>query len=317
VLNLPLHGIVPALVTPFRPDERIDFGLWQRIVDAHIAAGVNGLFCGGSSGEFYSLDAEERQVSLRFCRQAAAGRVPLFGNVGCITTRDTVRLAQTAEGEGVNVLVVVTPYYLKPTQDELAEHYIEVCRAVRAPVLAYNFPQHGGVEILPETVGRIAERCENLVGVKDSGGNLAQTVAYRTCAPGRELAVFVGPENLILTCLEQGCAGTVTAFANVAPRLFTDLYRAFRAGDRTEAARLRGLIADLNTTVTLHTFPGVIKEAMELAGLPGGLCRRPIGAMPQEARTRLAAAIARLRQEGYSHEPVGRRTEPVSTPTRA
>jgi 4-hydroxy-tetrahydrodipicolinate synthase len=308
---------VPALVTPFRPDQRIDFGLWQKIIDAHIAAGVKGLFCGGSSGEFYSLDTEERQVSLRFCRQAAAGRVPLFGNVGCITTRQTVKLAQIAEAEGVDVLVVVTPYYLKPSQDELAEHYIEVCRAVRGPVLAYNFPQHGGVEILPETLGRIAARCENLVGVKDSGGNLEQTVAYRTCAPEREMAVFVGPEKLILACLEQGCAGTVTAFANVAPRLFTDLYAAFHAGNRTEAARLQGIVDELSATVTLHTFPGVIKEAMELAGLPGGQCRRPIGPMQQEARTRLAAAIAKLRQEGYSHEPVGRRTEPVSTPARA
>jgi 4-hydroxy-tetrahydrodipicolinate synthase len=317
VLNLPLQGIVPALVTPFRADERIDCGLWQRIIDAHIAAGVNGLFCGGSSGEFYSLDAEERQVSLRFCRQAAAGRVPVFGNVGCITTRDTVKMAQAAEAVGVDVLVVITPYYLKPTQDELAEHYVEVCRTVRAPVLAYNFPQHGGVEILPETLGRIAARCENLVGVKDSGGRLEQTLAYRTCAPGRELAVFVGPENLILACLEQGCAGTVTAFANVAPRLFTDLYRAFRAGNRAEAERLQGVITELNRTVTLHTFPGVIKEAMELSGLPGGLCRRPIGPMPAEARERLAAAIAKLRQEGYSHEPAGRRTEPVSSPARA
>jgi 4-hydroxy-tetrahydrodipicolinate synthase len=308
---------VPALVTPFRDDERIDFGLWQNIIDAHIEAGVNGLFCGGSSGEFYSLDAEERQVSLRFCRQAAAGRVPLFGNVGCITTRQTIQLAQAAEAFGVDVLVVVTPYYLKPSQDELADHYIDVCRAVRAPVLAYNFPQHGGVEILPETLARIAARCENLVGIKDSGGRLEQTVAYRTCAPERELAVFVGPENLILECLEQGCAGTVTAFANVAPRLFTDLYRAFHAGDRTEAARLQGIISELNSTVTLHTFPGVIKEAMELAGLPGGLCRRPIGPMPHEARARLAAAIAKLRQEGYSHEPAGRRTESVSSPARA
>jgi 4-hydroxy-tetrahydrodipicolinate synthase len=307
---------VPALVTPFRADERIDFGLWQKVIDAHLAAGVNGLFCGGSSGEFYSLDTEERHVSLRFCQQAAAGRVPVYGNVGCITTRQTIRMAQAAEAEGIDVLVVVAPYYLKPSQDEIAAHYIDICRAVRSPVLAYNFPQHGGVEILPETLGRVAAGCDNLVGVKDSGGNLEQTVAYRTCAPGRELAVFVGPEKLILACLERGCAGTVTAFSNVAPRLFTDLYRAFRAGNRTEAERLQGIIAELTDTVTLHTFPGVIKEAMELAGLPGGNCRRPIGQMPREARARLAAAIARLREEGYSHEPVGRRTEPVSAPAR-
>src|SRR5205807_2259305 len=109
-----------------------------------------------------------------------------------------------------------------------------------------NFPQHGGVELLPETLGCVAARCENLVGIKDSGGKLEQTLAYRTCAPGRDMAVFVGPENLILTCLDQGCAGTVTAYANVAPRLFTDLYRSFRAGSRAEADRLQGLISELS-----------------------------------------------------------------------
>jgi 4-hydroxy-tetrahydrodipicolinate synthase len=211
----------------------------------------------------------------------------------------------------------VTPFYLKPSQDELAEHYIDVCRAVRAPVLAYNFPQHGGVEILPETLGRIAARCENLVGIKDSGGRLEQTLAYRTCAPGRELAVFVGPESLILECLQQGCAGTVTAYANVAPRLFTDLYAAFRTNRPTDAARLQGLITELNGTVTLHTFPGVIKEAMELSGLSAGVCRRPIGAMPEAARAQLAAAIEKLRKEGYTHESAGRGTKSVFTPARA
>src|SRR5215470_18989307 len=129
-----------------------------------VAAGVDGLFVGGSSGEFYALDPEERAVALRFCVQAAAGRVPLFANVGAITTRETVRLAEAAVSMGVDVIVVVTPYYVKPTQDELAEHFVEVCRAVPLPVLAYNFPQHGGVELLPETLGRIAGQCENQIG---------------------------------------------------------------------------------------------------------------------------------------------------------
>lgn len=315
--NRSLAGIVPALITPFRTDERIDYGAWQALIDAHLAAGVNGLFAGGSSGEFYALDGEERQVMLRFCRQAVAGRVPLFGNVGAITTRETIRLAQGAQADGVDVLVVVNPYYLRPTQDELAEHYIEVCRAVRAPVLAYNFPPHGGVELLPETLGRIAERCENLVGIKDSSGRFEQTLAYRTCAPGREMAVFVGPEHQILDALRQGCAGTITAYSNVAPRLFTALYRAFREGRNADAERLQGLVNALSATVGLHTFPSVIKEAMGAAGRPVGVCRRPISPVPADAAEKVRAAVAALKQEGYIDEPAGRRAESVSAPTRA
>jgi 4-hydroxy-tetrahydrodipicolinate synthase len=325
VPNRSLHGIVPALVTPFRADERIDYGAWQALIDAHLAAGVDGLFVGGSSGEFYALDTQERTVMLRFCRQAAAGRVPVYGNVGATTTQQTIRLGQAAQADGVDVLVVVTPYYSHPTQEELEEHYVAVCRAVRAPVLAYNFPHHGGVELLPETFGRIAARCENLVGIKDSSGKLEQTVAYKAAPPsaggqaGRPtpLAVFMGNEPLILEALRRECAGTVSAYANVAPRLFTDLYRAFREGRNEEAERLQGLVTALAGTVSLHTFPSVIKEAMRLAGRPTGLCRRPIGPVPPAASKRIEAAVAALKQEGYTDEPAGGRAEPVSAPARA
>jgi len=294
---LQLHGIVPALVTPFQSDEHIDCGAWQKLIDRMIAAGVNGLFTGGSSGEFYALEPEERLFALRFCVQAVSTRVPLFGNVGAITTRETIKLAQAAQSLGVDVAVVVTPYYLKPTQDELAEHYIDVCRSVRIPVLAYNFPQHGGVDLLPETLGRVAARCENLVGLKDSGGVLEQTAAYRTCAPGRELAVFVGPEGILLDAWRLGCSGSVTACANIAPRLFVDLYRAFREGRPDDAGRLQALAKELGDAVGLHTFPGVIKEAMQLTGEGVGVCRRPIGPMPEEARRKLAGVIEHLNHE--------------------
>src|SRR5206468_11381614 len=113
---------VPAMITPMRPNELIDYTAWQTHIDSLIAAGVDGLFCGGSSGEFFALDREEREVTLRFCRQSVNGRVPVYGNVGCITTRDTVSLARVAESVGIDVIVVITPYYLKASQDELVEH---------------------------------------------------------------------------------------------------------------------------------------------------------------------------------------------------
>ncbi|SPE31437.1 Dihydrodipicolinate synthetase (fragment) [Candidatus Sulfopaludibacter sp. SbA3] len=225
-----LQGIVAALVTPFREDERIDYGAWQTIIDTIIAAGVDGLLAGGSTGEFYTLNLEERTTAVRFCRQAAARRLPVYANVGCITTRETIQLALAAQSEGIDALAVITPYYLNASQAELAEHYTDVCRAVHVPVLAYNFPQHGGSELLPQTVAQIAGRCENLAGVKDSGGKLEQAMAYRDAVPGRDFAVFVGPERLIVPALSNGCAGAVCGCANIAPKLFVQLYRAFQEG---------------------------------------------------------------------------------------
>lgn len=305
------------MITPFRDDERIDFTAWQQLIDTLIAAGVDGLFCGGSSGEFFALHREEREVTLRFCRQAAAGRVPVYGNVGCITTRDTVDLARIAEAEGIDVLVVVTPYYARVSQDELAEHYIEVCRAVHAPVLAYNFPSHGGTALAPETLARVAARCENLAGIKDSSGNLSLGISYRESAAGHDLPVLVGPENLTLDALDHGLAGTVTALSNIAPRLFVDLYRAWRNGRRDEAGRLQALVTGMCSWVLAHTFPSMLKEAMAMVGRPVGPCRKPIGAVPPEARDRLATGIQQLRAEGYIDEPTGRGAESLSSPARA
>jgi 4-hydroxy-tetrahydrodipicolinate synthase len=299
------HGVVPALVTPFRDDERIDCGAWNLIIDALIAAGVDGLFATGSQGEAYALEPEERLVSLRFCKQAVAGRVTLYGNVGCATTSATVQLAIQAEALGVDALVVVTPYYVQPTQQELEEHFVEVCRSVRAPVFAYNFPPHGGVSLHAATLGRIAARCENLVGVKDSSGSLEQALAYRNALPGRPLEVMVGADNLVLSAFERGCAGTVNASANVAPKLYVDLYRAFRDGRHGEAARLQALASDLGATVGLHTFPSMMKEAMKIAGLPAGPCRKPVGPVPPEARARLVQVLERLGSEDFLVRPAG------------
>ena len=300
-----LHGVVPALVTPFRTDELIDYGAWQAIIDALIGAGVDGLFVAGSAGEFFSLDDEERIVAFRFCKQAMAGRATLYGNVGCVSTRASVKLAQLAEAEGVDCLVVVTPFFVKPSQDELADHVIEICRAVRAPVLVYNIPVFsGGVEILPPAMTRIASLCENFAGVKASVGSVEKAAAYIACGNGRDLSVFMGNDELVLAGLQAGCVGTVAACANVAPRLFVDLYRAFRDGRQEDAARLQTLVTALQGSLPLHTFPGVVKEAMAMIGLPAGPCRKPIGSLPPHARTELASVVDRLRAEKYLPEVV-------------
>jgi 4-hydroxy-tetrahydrodipicolinate synthase len=203
----------------------------------------------------------------------------------------------------VDVVVAVTPYYLKPTPEELVEHYVEVCRAVHLPMMAYNFPWHGGVELLPETLAQVAARCENLVGIKDSSGKLETAVSFRNCVPGRELAVFVGGDHLITSALQRGCAGALTGCVNVAPRLFVELYRAFVDGRISEAERLQSFASELGEAHGLHTFPSVMKEAMRMAGMPAGVCRRPVGPVPEWARQRLSRIVGRLTDEGFLPQP--------------
>jgi 4-hydroxy-tetrahydrodipicolinate synthase len=293
--TLQLKGIVPAVITPFGEDESIDYQAWQNLIDSLIASGVHGLLVIGGQGEFFALTEEERQVAVRFSVQAVAGRVPVCANVGAVTTRQTVRLAQKAEEDGVNYLVVITPYYLKPSADELVEHYVEVCRSVHAPVLAYNIPERTGVELTPSILRRIAGQCENFVGLKDSSGKLAEIPEYTAAG----LAVFIGRDHMILDGLKQGCAGAVSACANVCPRAFVDLYEAFQAGDIEKAARLQALVEPLRRTFSLATFPSVVKEAMNMSGFAVGACRKPVGPIPAEARQKLAEVLESLRAQGY------------------
>jgi 4-hydroxy-tetrahydrodipicolinate synthase len=300
-IGLP-QGVVTALVTPFREDERIDFNAWQRIVDFQIENGVGGLLAAGGQGEFYSLDQEERTVAFRFCRQAAGDRAALYGNVGAVSTREAVRLAQCGEAEGLDYAVVITPYYLRPSPTELVQHYCDVCRAVRIPVLAYNIPERTGVELSVESLRRIAHQCENFIGLKDSSGRLDQIPELVAIGGERPFSVFVGRDHLILDALDLGAAGAVTACANVAPRAFVDLCRAHREGHRQEAVRLQELVRPLREAFALHTFPSVMKAAMEMIGLPAGPCRRPVGTMPADARVSLASVLEDLHLAGYVPE---------------
>jgi 4-hydroxy-tetrahydrodipicolinate synthase len=303
------HGIVTALVTPFRDDdERIDFGAWQRIIDIQIESGVDGLLAAGGQGEFYSLDRQERIVALRFCRQAAGERVALYGNVGAISTRETIDLAQKAEFEGIiDYAVVVTPYYLKPSADELVQHYFDVCRAVRLPVLAYNIPERTGVDLTPADVLRIAQLCPNFIGIIDSSGRIDGIPTLAAIGRERQFSVFMGHDHLILDALERGAAGGITACANVAPRAFVELYKAFCAGHHEEANRLQNLVKPLRQAFALHTFPSVMKAAMEIIGLPAGSCRKPVSPVPPPARAQLVSVLAALREAGYVAAPASQK----------
>ena len=294
----PLQGIVPAVITPFKEDEAVDYGAWQELLEGLIASGVHGLFVIGGQGEFFTLSEEERTVAARFCVQTTAKRLPVFANVGSITTAATVRLAQQAEQDGVDYLVVITPYYLKPSPDELYEHYSEVCRSVRVPVLAYNIPERTGVELTPSILGRVAQAHENFVGLKDSGGKLELIPEWKRAG----LAVFIGRDHMILDGLRMGCVGAVTACANLVPRLFVDLYDAYKTGKLDQAARLQALAEPLRQAFSLATFPSVVKEAMNMAGLKGGRCRRPVGPMPVDAKVKLAAVLEKLREARYLGE---------------
>ena len=285
-------GIVTALVTPFQADESIDYGAWTNVIEDQIESGIDGLFAVGTGGEFYAMTETERREATRFVIRAVNGRVPVYAQVGSVTTRESVSLARHAEEEGADYLVVITPYYIRPTDDELVQHYQEICASIQMPVFAYNIPGRTGVELTPAVVRRIAESQPNLIGLKDSSGKLEQVHDWLALG----LCVFMGSDNLIYSALEMGCIGAVAACANVAPRLFAQLFRAWKNGDTSEAVRLQALASDLRLALRLSAAHPLVKEAMALGGMPAGVSRRPSGIVSSAELAGLQAIISKLKE---------------------
>src|SRR5574341_284918 len=169
-----LRGIIPAGVTPFTPDDRVDESAFRKVLNALIDQDVHGLFPVGTGGEFFALACEEKERLMAVAVKEAAGRVFVMPNVGAITTAESVALARHAEAVGSDAVSVVTPFFLKPSQEELFEHYRAICAAVKIPVLAYNIPERtGGVALSVATVSRLAREVPNFSGVQDSTGDMA------------------------------------------------------------------------------------------------------------------------------------------------
>ena len=271
-----IRGIIPAVITPFTPDERVDEIAFRKVLHAMIDQGVHGLFPVGTGGEFFALTREEKERLMKVAVEEAAGRVFVMPNVGAITTAESVALARHAEAVGSDAVSVVTPYFLKPSQDELYEHYRAICAAVKIPVLAYNIPDRtGGVALSVATVTRLAKTVVNFAGIKDSTGDLTNSAEIiQACPPG--FKVFMGRDTLIYGALLYGCAGAVAATANVAPGVAVGIYAAVQAGDLAKARQLQARLSPVRKLFTVGSHPAGLKEAMVQLGMLGcGRCRRP------------------------------------------
>jgi 4-hydroxy-tetrahydrodipicolinate synthase len=271
-----LRGIIPATITPFTPDERVDEAAFRKVIAAQIDAGVHGLFPVGTGGEFSTLTGDEKKRLMQVAVEEAAGRVFVMPNVGAITTEESMALARHAEAVGCDAVSAVTPYFLKPSQEELFQHYRAICGATRLPVLAYNIPERtGGVVLSVATVTRLAREVPNFAGIKDSSGDLSNAAELvQACPPG--FKVFMGRDTLIYGAVLYGCAGAVAATANVAAELAVSIYTATLAGDLPSARRRQAQLAPVRRLFTIGSHPAGLKEAMVQLGLLGcGKCRRP------------------------------------------
>jgi 4-hydroxy-tetrahydrodipicolinate synthase len=282
-----LSGIIPPLVTPMHDDESVDLATLRNLIDWLLGCGVHGIFVLGTTGEFYALDEAEKQAVVAATVEHVAGRAPVFVGTGAETTREVVRLTRMAERERANGVSVITPYFLKPTQAELVDHFRRVAEATALSVVLYNNPATcGGVSIDPATCATLAE-VPNIIGIKDSSGDLQNTIEILRSTPRDRFAVLNGRDTLIFSALVAGVQGAIPATCNIAPDLCVGIYEAFTAGDVEKAKALQSRLHGIRTAMTLGTGNGAIKEAMTLLGRPMGPNRRPISPLSAEKRQKL------------------------------
>lgn len=286
-------GVIPPIVTPLTDDYKINEKALRKLVNHLIDNGIHGLFPIGTTGEFYGLTDDEYRAILEITKDEAKGRVPVYGGANHITTRGAVKLAQIAEEVGVDALSVLTPMFIAPSQSELYKYYETIAKSTKLPIILYNNKPKTGVHIDPETVAKLAD-IENIIGAKDSTGDMTNTEEYLRLTRGKDFHVLMGRDTLIYAALCYGAAGAIASCSNVAPRIAADIYDKYVAGDLEGALEAQYKLAPLRIAFNLGTFPAVIKEGLRMQGIDVGTCYEPIGELTAEEKEMLKKILKEM-----------------------
>ena len=282
-----IEGIIAAIVTPFDNDNNVNFSGFRKLINYLIDNKIHGILPAGSQGEFYVLSQKERFKLMETAVEEADGRIFVMPNTGSISTKETIELTKFAEKAGADCASVITPFFISPSQDELFYHYSAVCDSTDLPVFAYNNPgRTGGTLLKPETVAKLAQNFPHFNGIKDSSGDITQVSEIIRMTPP-DFKVFMGRDTVIFGALMYGAAGAIAASANVAPKLTVDIYNAYKNGEYDKAKMYQQELAPFRMAFDLGSFPVVVKEALDMMGLPAGNCRMPIMPLSQTNRNKL------------------------------
>ncbi len=282
------HGSMPALVTPFK-DGKIDELAYRALIDWQIASGSHGLVPVGTTGESPTLSHEEHRRAVDICIDEARGRVPVIAGAGSNNTAEAIDLARHAEGAGADAVLVVTPYYNKPTQEGLYRHFKAVNDAIGIPIIIYNIPPRSVVDMSVDTMKRLAE-LPNIVGVKDATGDVGR-VSRQQLAIGPDFIQLSGEDMTALAAMAAGGHGCISVTANIAPGPCAQLMEATFNGDWAEALRIQDRLTPLH--LAIFAEPGVngAKYALSLLGRARSETRLPLVPIAQQTEAQIRRAM--------------------------
>jgi 4-hydroxy-tetrahydrodipicolinate synthase len=287
-------GVIPPIVTPVDSNENVDAEGLKRVIDHVIAGGVHGIFALGSNGEFYAFDYENQKKVIEVTVTRVNGRVPVYGGASAITTRECIRLAKMAESAGADALTILTPMFITPSETELYNHFKTIAENTALPVLLYNNPGKTNNNISVNLLKRLAE-IDNIIGIKNTSPDFSQTVQYLYETRNNKIfRVFAGTDYFIYSTLAYGGAGCVAGTANVAPRLVSDIYNKFMAGDHAGALEAQFRLIPLRNAYNYGSFPVVMKDCLNLMGVNAGKPVKPVDSCTAERQEALKKILMDL-----------------------
>jgi 4-hydroxy-tetrahydrodipicolinate synthase len=285
-----LRGSLTALVTPFEKSGRFDEKAYRAFIGWQIAEGTAGLVPVGTTGESPTLSHDEHRQVVKTCVEVAKGRVPVVAGAGSNNTDEAVGLAQFAEQAGAAAILVVTPYYNKPTQRGLYEHFATVAKATSLPIIIYNIPPRSVIDMTPETMGRLAHDFKNIVGVKDATGKVERVSEQRlTC--GKDFIQLSGEDASALGFNAHGGVGCISVTANVAPRLCSEFQEATLSGDKDKALELQDRLLPLHKAIFLEPGVSGAKYALSQLGKVENVLRSPLMTVETATAEQIDAAM--------------------------
>lgn len=300
--NCDIKGIIVPILTPMNNDEAqtVNHEELRKQVDRLIEGGVDGIFPFGTNGEGYILSMKEKEEVLETVIDQVHGRVPVIAGSGCISTYDTIQMSKRAEQLGADVLSIITPSFAVASQHELYEHYKEVAKHVDLPIVLYNIPPRTGNKLLPETVRALCKDVDNIVGAKDSSGDIDNLKAYirETQDLNKKVYILAGNDGAILTCLKEGGVGGIAGRANIYPKTISSIYDKFVAGDLEGAQAAQDAVTSIQRVFKFGNPNTVIKKAVAMLGYPVGDNRRPFNYLSDEGVAELKAVLAENAAKG-------------------
>jgi 4-hydroxy-tetrahydrodipicolinate synthase len=281
--------VITAMATPFREDGAVDYDRAGELARRLVDTGSTGIVVAGTTGESPTLTDEEKLQLLRVVREAVAGRAAVLAGTGTYDTAHSVHLSREAQRVGADGLLVVVPYYNRPTQEGLYRHFKTVAESTDLPVLMYNIPGRTGTNMLPETVARLSE-VRNIAGIKEASGSLDQVSEIRRRTPEHFL-IYSGDDSLTLPYLSVGAVGIVSVASHLVGREIAEMIAYFQAGRVEEARRIHLRLFPLFRTLFVAPNPVPLKAALEMAGFPVGKPRLPLVEATPKEREQIAAAM--------------------------